>query len=150
MKEIREVEFWKQNDEMSGECSCCCYHVTVEETVEFSYCPRCGAFMRRDDKEESLMMNFKLIGKIKIRDHAVAITQPKSDSYAWIPVYEYDGKRYIKKFDKHDEYLFDIDDFYKNEYGIRYKEKHRPKVITRQMTFSKFYTNMYDELPEIE
>ena len=96
------------------------------------------------------MMNFNIVGKIKIRDYAVAITQPKADSYTWMEVYEYDGKRYVKKFDGNSQYLFDIDDFHRNEYGIRCKEKHCPRIVTKEMQFPKFYTNMYSELPEIE
>ena len=98
------------------------------------------------------MMNITIIGKAKLRDHAVEITQPRPDSFSYMPVYEFNGIQGFIKQTNTGLSFFPLSDFYRNEYGVRTKHTHAPYRLTNAeiKAMPNFYTNMLDELKEID
>lgn len=97
-------------------------------------------------------MTITIIGKAKLRDHAIAIQHPEPNSYSFKPVYQINGvKGFIKSYGNN-LHFFPLDDFHRNEYNIRSKEKHYPRRLKHEevVALPKFYTNMLADLKEVD
>ena len=103
------------------------------------------------------MINITIIGKAKIRDHAVAIMQPHPDSFVYLPVYEFsNGHEFnnVQGFIEHTNKglcFFPLSDFKRNEYGVRTKQTHAPYRLSNAeiKAMPDFFTNMLDNLNEL-
>ena len=111
-------------------------------------------------KNEGIMRTdnaIELIGKVKLADRVAALAMnsektPNGTEYTWEPVYKLaNGDNGLIQWDGPRQVFKPLDDFEKNQEGIRTRPRHYCRSITREEQKNiPNYSNDKDELKEIK